>query len=114
MKAEADEEAPRNNIMLMSGKALLQEVEKGEEMHFSIVGRPKVILTSTNLEDLPKYFWNMLNDFANIIVDEFPNVLLPIRSIIHHIDLVPGALLLNKAAYRLTSQENVEVGRQLQ
>ena len=40
--------------MLMSGKALLQEVEKGEKMNFDIVGRPKVILTSTNLEDLPK------------------------------------------------------------
>ena len=29
LKAEADEEAPGNNIMLMSAKTLLQEVEKG-------------------------------------------------------------------------------------
>ena len=55
-----------------------------------------------------------MNDFADIIVDEFPNALPPIRSISHHIDLIPGARLSNKAAYRLTPQENVEVGRQVQ
>lgn len=98
----------------MSGKTLLQEVKKGEEMHFAIVGRPKVILTSTNLEDLPEKIWNLLNDFANIVVDEFPNDLLPIRSISHHIDLIPGASLLNKATYRLMLQENAKVGRQVQ
>ena len=103
LKAEADEEAPGNNVMLISWKTLLQEVEKGEEMHFAIVGRPKVILTSTNLEDLPEEIRNMLNDFADIIVDEFPNELLPIRSISHHIDLILGASFLNKVAYRLIS-----------
>ena len=55
-----------------------------------------------------------MNDFADIIVDEFPSALPPIRSIIHHIDLIPGASLPNKEAYRLTPQENAEVGRQVQ
>ena len=45
LKDETDKEAPGNSVMLMSGKTLLQEVEKGEEMNFGIVGRPKVILT---------------------------------------------------------------------
>lgn len=49
LKDEADKEVPGNNVMLMSGKTLLQEVEKCEEMNFAIVGRPKVILTSTHL-----------------------------------------------------------------
>ena len=52
LKDEADKEALRNSVMLMSGKEPLQEVEKDEEMHFFVVRRPKVILTSTNLEDL--------------------------------------------------------------
>ena len=113
LKYEANEEAPGNNVMLMSGKTLLQEVEKGEQM-LSIVGRPKVILTSTNLEDLPKEICNLLNDFADIVVDEFPNELPPIRSISHHIDLISGASFPNKAAYRLMPQKNAEVGRQVQ
>jgi hypothetical protein len=32
----------------------------------------------------------------------------------HHIDLIPGAIFPNKSAYRLTSQENEEVKRQVQ
>ena len=55
----------------------------------------------------------MLNDFADIIVDEFPNALTPMKIVSHHIDLIPGASLPNKAAYRLTPQENAEVGRQV-
>ena len=38
----------------------------------------------------------------------------PIKSIIHHIDLILGASLPNKAAYGLSPQENAEVGRQVQ
>jgi hypothetical protein len=36
------------------------------------------------------------------------------RSVSHHIDLIPGASFPNKAAYRLTPQENEEVKRQFQ
>ena len=114
LKAEADEEALRNHVMLISGKTLLQEVEKGKETHFAIIGKPKVILTSTNLEDLPEQIQILLNDFADIVVDELPNELPPIRGISHHIDLFPGASLPNKAVYRLTPQENAEIGRQVQ
>jgi hypothetical protein len=35
------------------------------------------------------------------------------RSINHHIDIIPGAILSNKVAYRLTPQENEEVKRQV-
>ena len=56
----------------------------------------------------------MLDDYANIIVDEFPNELPPVRSISHHIDLIPGASLPNKATYRLTPLENEEIKQQVQ
>jgi hypothetical protein len=49
-----------------------------------------------------------------MVVDELPNSLPPIRSIIHHIDLIPGEILPNKEVYRLTPQENEEVKRQVQ
>ena len=53
----------------------------------------------------------MLEEFVDIVVDELPCSLPPIRSISHHIDLIPGASLPNKAAYRLILQENEEVKR---
>ena len=114
LKDEADKGTTGNSVMLMSGKELLQEVGKGEEMHFSVIGRPKGILTSTNLDDLLEEIKTLLNDFADIIVDELPNALPPIRSISHHIDLIPRASLPNKATQRLTPQENAEFGRQVQ
>ena len=48
------------------------------------------------------------------MVDELPNSLPPIRSISHHIDLIPGESLPNKAMYRLTPRENEEVKNQVQ
>jgi len=114
VKVDGDKGLTENNIMLISGKELLQEVDKSKEVYFAIVGRPKVILTSTNLNDLPEEIQSVLNNYMDIIVDEFPNELPPIRSISHHINLIPGASLPNKAAYRLTPQENAEVARQVQ
>jgi hypothetical protein len=55
-----------------------------------------------------------LDHFADIVVDELPNSLPPIRIISRHIDLILGASLPNKAAYRLTPRENEEVKNQVQ
>ena len=74
----------------------MQEFKKEEELHFCLVGKRKVILTSTNLDDFPTEVKIFLDDYSHIIVDEFPNSLPPMRSISHHIDLIPGAILPNK------------------
>jgi hypothetical protein len=104
-----------NNIMLlMSGKELLEEVKKEEDMQFVVVRKPRIILTSTSIDDLPEEIQKMLDNFVDIVVDDLPYLLPPIRSIIHHIDLIPGASLANKATYQLTPQENEEVKRQVQ
>jgi hypothetical protein len=55
-----------------------------------------------------------LDEFVDIVVDELPHTLLPIRSIRHHIDLIPRASFPNKEKYRLTPQENEEVKEQVQ
>ena len=51
----------------------------------------------------------LLDDFVDIIVDELPNALPPVRTISHHIELIPGAIFPNKVAYILTPQENEEI-----
>ena len=72
----------------------------------SLVGKPKVILTSTNLDDFPVEVKILLYDYVDIIVDELPNALPHVRSIIHRIELIPSVGLPNKATYRLNPQEN--------
>jgi hypothetical protein len=103
-----------STILLMSGKELLTELEKDEDPQFFVVRKPRVVLTSTRMDDLPDEIQELLGEFADIIVDELPCSLPPMRSVSHHIDLIPGASLPNKAAYRLTPQENEEVKRQVQ
>jgi hypothetical protein len=103
-----------NTVLLMSGKELLNEVKKKEDTQFIVVRKPRIVLTSTRVDDLPEEIQKLLEGFADIVVDELPCSLPPIRSISHHIDLIPGASLPNKAAYRLTLQENEEVKRQVQ
>jgi hypothetical protein len=103
-----------NTILLMSGKELLTEMEKKEDPQFFVVRKPRIVLTSTRVDDLPDEVQELLEEFADIIVDELPHSLPPMRSVSHHIDLIPGASLPNKAAYRLTPQENEEVKKQVQ
>jgi hypothetical protein len=103
-----------STILLMSGKELLTELEKNEDPQFFVVRKPRIVLTSTRVDDLPDEIQQLLGEFADIIVDELPRSLPPMRSVSHHIDLIPGASLPNKAAYRLTPQENEEVKRQVQ
>jgi hypothetical protein len=103
-----------NTVLLMSGKELLNEVKKKEETQFILVRKPRIVLTSTRVDDLLEEIHKLLEEFVDIVVDEVPYSLPSIRSISHHIDLIPGASLPNKAAYRLTLQENKEVKRQVQ
>jgi hypothetical protein len=103
-----------NTILLMSGKELLTEVKKKEESKFIVVRKPKIVLTSTRVDDLLEEIQNLLEEFVDIVVDELPCSFPSIRSVSHHIDLIPGASLPNKEAYRLMLQESEEVKRQVQ
>jgi hypothetical protein len=95
----------------MSGKELLIEVKKKEDPQFIVVRKLKIVLTSTRVDDLPEEVQEQLEEFTDIVVDELPRSLLPIRSVSHHIDLILGASFPNKSSYRLTLQENEEVKR---
>jgi hypothetical protein len=95
-------EEANTSILLMSGKELLKEVKEEHEMQFIVVRNPRVILASTSMDDLPEEVQELPDNFVDIVVDELPNPLPPIRSISHHIDLIPRVSLQNKAVYRLT------------
>jgi hypothetical protein len=107
-------EEANTSILLMSGKELLREFKKEQEMQFFLVRKPRVFLTSNSMDYFLEEVQELLDNFADIVVDGLPNSLPPIRSINHHIDLIPGEILPNKAAYRLTTQENEEVKKQVQ
>jgi hypothetical protein len=55
------------------------------------------------MDDFPEEILELLDNFVDIVVDELPNSLPPIRSINHHIDLIPGGSLPKEVAYILLS-----------
>jgi hypothetical protein len=96
-------------ILLMSGKDLLKEVKKDQEIKFFVIGKPRAILTNTSMNDFPVEIQELLDEFVDIMVDELLHALPPIRSISHHIDLILGVSFSNKVVYRLTPHENEEI-----
>ncbi|WVZ70654.1 hypothetical protein U9M48_019299 [Paspalum notatum var. saurae] len=66
------------------------------------------------------YHIQWLNDFgkakeyADVFPTEIPPGLPPIRGIEHQIDLIPGASLPNRAAYRTNPEKTKEIQRQVQ
>jgi hypothetical protein len=79
----------RNTVLLMSGKELLKELKKKEATQFIVVRKPRIVLTNTRVDDLPEEIQKLLEEFTDIVVDELPCLLPAIRSISHHIDLIP-------------------------
>lgn len=55
----------------------------------------------------------LLQTFHHVFPQEIPHGLPPPRSIQHKIDLIPGSVLPNKPAYRMTPQETQEIQRQV-
>src|SRR4051812_44800966 len=54
----------------------------------------------------------MLGEFKDAFPEDLPVGLPPIRGIEHHIDLIPTAMLPNRAAYRYSPMEDKELQHQ--
>ncbi|PKI65503.1 hypothetical protein CRG98_014113 [Punica granatum] len=61
------------------------------------------------LGDIPPVVKSLLEKFRNVVPDEIPSGLPPMRDIQHHIDLVLGAAIPSKAAYRMSPKEHEEL-----
>jgi len=105
LKEEKTEEQTSPKVLLVKEKEFLEQLQE-EKVIFAIVGNPRTVITNTRIDELPAEIHKLLEEYVDIIVDDFPNELPPIRSISHHIDLIPGASLPNKAAYRMAPTEN--------
>jgi hypothetical protein len=56
----------------------------------------------------------LLQEFKDIFPEDIPSGLPPIKGIEHQIDLVPGASIPNKPAYRSNPEESKELQRQVE
>ena len=68
---------------------------KHDHMCFSIIPKD----SKEEVEEAPVDVANMLEEFSDIVSDNVPNGLTPMRKISHQMDLVPRASFPNKAVH---------------
>ncbi|XP_074278573.1 uncharacterized protein LOC141602166 [Silene latifolia] len=94
----------KDNIYIVS-KAL----EQGEQAYALMV---RVVEEGIEVHD--ETVQTLLNEFGDVFPEELQLGLPPKRGIEHQIDLIPGATLPNKLAYRCNPEEAKELQRQVQ
>ncbi|XP_056694837.1 uncharacterized protein [Spinacia oleracea] len=74
-----------------------------------------LVMLEENKEDqgIPDEITPLLREFNDIVPEKIPPGLPPMRDIQHCIDFVPGAVIPNKAAYRMSPKEHEELQRQV-
>ena len=113
---DGEEKTTSPNVLMVSEKDFLQNMEESEGIGFALMLRPKEgnKYKETKRSELPKEIQGMLQAYQGIVSDGQSSTLPPQRVISHRIDLIPGATLPNKLAYKMTPQQNEEIARQIQ
>jgi hypothetical protein len=63
---------------------------------------------------LPSVVVSLLQEYEDVLPNDVPNGLPPVRGIEHQIDFVPGATIPNRPTYRSNPKETKELQRQVE
>nr|XP_016492021.1 PREDICTED: uncharacterized protein LOC107811576 [Nicotiana tabacum] len=78
-----------------------EHLNEGEQVLVIVPKEVESITKKESLEVNDPQLQAILDEFYDVVSDTTPYSLPPMRSIQHQIDLIPGAQLPNKAAYRM-------------
>ena len=79
-----------------------------------LVYKESLMASSSDLApEIPSELLDVLQKYSDVFPDENPMGLPPVRGIEHQIDLVPGASLPNRPAYRTNPVETKELQKQI-
>jgi hypothetical protein len=113
IKPHANPKQPRHTECLFVSKSDLREVRNTTTPFFVLLHKEVLLSTHDLPSSLPSVVLDLLQDFEDVFPDEIPAGLPPLRGIEHQIDLVPGASLPNRPAYRTNPEETKEIQRQV-
>ncbi|XP_057550663.1 uncharacterized protein LOC130828721 [Amaranthus tricolor] len=95
-------------VHLISRRECEKEVKGNEELYLLIT---KEVQEPT---PIPPDMKNLLEQYKDVFPTDLPPGLPPVRGIEHQIDLIPGASLPNRPAYRTNPKETQELQRQVE
>ena len=103
----------RENFLATKGE--VKGLFHSKQPLYLLICKNYVLTTNTfdNFE-LPSSVKTLLQEFEEVFPSSVPSRLPPLRGIEHQIDLVPGASLPNRPAYRSNPQETKEIQRQVE
>ncbi|BFG40765.1 hypothetical protein CerSpe_270390 [Prunus speciosa] len=103
--SRASPQGEGNNFLTLS-----EFVKKSEEsgIVYMLVSKENV-----QISEAPGVVHALLEEFSDVLPDDLPSGLPPLRDIQRKIDLVMGASLPNKAHYRMSPKEHEELKRQV-
>ncbi|KAJ0972256.1 hypothetical protein J5N97_020215 [Dioscorea zingiberensis] len=110
-RREEKHPAPVTNSNLLSMSRFLSGIKQGDVVYALL---PCMHSATDMNPDLPIEVQQLLLEFADLMPEELPPGLPPMRDIQHQIDLVPGSSLSNRPTYRLSPKEAEELQRQVE
>ncbi|XP_040361675.1 uncharacterized protein LOC112203294 [Rosa chinensis] len=102
------------SFLTLSSSELKMERAFKESEVFCLVVIKRLLSAEKEEVVIPKEVQDILGKFEELISDELPNELPPMRDIQHQIDLVPGASLPNLPHYRMSPKENEILREQIE
>ncbi|XP_072147922.1 uncharacterized protein [Setaria viridis] len=103
----------RQNECLFVSRSALREVKNTTAPFFVLLHKEVLLSTSDLPSSLPSVVLDLLQDFKDVFPDEVPVGLPRLRGIEDQIDLVSGASLPNRPAYRTNPEETKEIQHQV-
>lgn len=97
----------------MAGPEFEEECVKSGVV-YALIGRNEKRDIVVMFEDYPIEIQQLLEKYKELVGDDFPPGLPPLRSIEHAIDLIPGASLPNLPAYRMPPVQRAEMKGQVE
>ncbi|XP_013704463.1 uncharacterized protein LOC106408194 [Brassica napus] len=108
--ANQQQTEPKQNLLIISRAQFELELRASRPI-FALVATSPATLQQ---QSTPSTFLPLLQEFNDLFPDDLPAGLPPLRDIQHQIDLVPNAVLPNRAHYRMSPEEHEELRRQVE
>ena len=90
----------------------MRDFKTSSLMLLLVYKEPHVYFSNTD-PLLPMSISSLLQDYNDVLTEDIPSGLPPIRGIEHQIDFIPGAVIPNRPAYRSNPEETNELQRQV-